>query len=50
MSREHTLDASQIHHDWDSSRAPVLAVESGDVVNFDLLMAGHGQVSVYALG
>ena len=44
MSREHTLGASQIHHDWDSSREPVLVIESGDVVNFDLLMAGHGQV------
>ena len=27
MSREHTLDASQIHHDWDASRDPVLAIE-----------------------
>jgi acetamidase/formamidase len=44
MSREHTLDASRIHHDWDAAREPVLAIEPGDVVHFDLLMAGHGQV------
>ena len=24
MSREHTVDASQIHHDWDASREPAL--------------------------
>jgi acetamidase/formamidase len=41
---EHTLDRSLIHHDWDNARQPVLAIRSGDVVHFDLLMAGHGQV------
>ena len=44
MSREHTLDASKIHHDWDGAREPVLAIQSGDVVHYELLMAGHGQV------
>jgi len=44
VSTEHTLDRSLIHHDWDHSHEPVLAVSSGDVVHFDLLMAGHGQV------
>jgi acetamidase/formamidase len=44
MSKEHDLAASNIHHDWDSKRPPVLTIESGDVVHFDLLMAGHGQV------
>jgi acetamidase/formamidase len=45
MSHEHVLDSSLIHHDWDAAREPVLSVVSGDVVHFDLLMAGHGQVS-----
>ena len=44
MSTEHTLDRSLIHHDWDHSHEPVLAVSSGDVVHFDLLMAGDGRV------
>ena len=45
MAREHHLDPSLYHHDWDSSREPVLAVGSGDVVHYELLMAGHGQVT-----
>jgi acetamidase/formamidase len=44
MSKEHVLDGSLIHHDWDNRREPVLAIESGDVVHFDLKMAGAGQV------
>jgi acetamidase/formamidase len=44
MSREHRLDASQIHHDWDSAREPVLRVDPGDVVHFDLPITGEGQV------
>ena len=45
MSREHTVDASQIHHDWDASREPVVTIESGDVVHFDLPITGEGQVT-----
>jgi acetamidase/formamidase len=44
MSSEHTLDPTVIHHDWDSSREPVLTIASGDVVHFDLQMAGERQV------
>jgi len=44
MSREHRLDASRIHHDWDRSREPVLAISPGDVVHFELPMAGDRQV------
>jgi acetamidase/formamidase len=44
MSREHVLDRTHIHHDWDNAHEPVLSVASGDVVHLDLLMAGHGQV------
>jgi acetamidase/formamidase len=44
MSREHVIDASLIHHDWDEGLSPILEVESGDVVHFDLLEAGNRQV------
>lgn len=44
MPREHSLDQRLIHHDWDRSRDPVLVVASGDVVHFDLLITGEGQV------
>ena len=42
---EHTLDLAHVHHDWDRSREPVLAVRPGDVVHFDLPITGDGQVS-----
>ena len=41
---EHVIDPTRIHHQWDNSLAPTLRIASGDVVHFDLLMAGHGQV------
>ncbi len=41
---EHVIDPAKIHHVWDNSLAPTLRIASGDVVHFDLLMAGHGQV------
>ena len=44
MSREHVIDPRLIHHDWDETLAPILEVESGDVVHFDLLEAGNRQV------
>jgi acetamidase/formamidase len=44
MPHEHHLDPAAIHHDWDSSREPVLTVQSGDVVHLELKMAGDGQV------
>ena len=45
MSAEHTVDTTQIHHDWDNTREPAAVVQSGDVVHFDLPMTGEGQVS-----
>jgi acetamidase/formamidase len=45
MAREHSLDPSAIHHDWDRDREPALTIEPGDIVQLDLLMAGHGQVA-----
>jgi acetamidase/formamidase len=45
VSTEHQLDASRVHHDWDSGREPVLRIASGDVVHFDLPITGDGQVT-----
>jgi acetamidase/formamidase len=45
VTQEHVLDRSLIYHDWDNSYEPALTVASGDVVHFDLLMAGDGQVA-----
>jgi acetamidase/formamidase len=41
---EHEIDSSRVHHHWDNRLAPTLRVASGDVVSFDLAMAGRGQV------
>jgi acetamidase/formamidase len=41
---EHVFDASIYHHAWDRDLEPALAIAPGDVVHFDLLMAGDGQV------
>ncbi|MEY2517928.1 MAG: hypothetical protein QOJ89_5292, partial [bacterium] len=41
---EHVFDASIYHHAWDRELEPALAVAPGDVVHFDLLMAGDRQV------
>jgi acetamidase/formamidase len=41
---EHVLDPACYHHAWDRALAPVLTIRPGDVVHYDLLMAGHGQV------
>ncbi len=41
---EHVFDASVYHHAWDRDLEPALAVAPGDVVHFDLLMAGDRQV------
>jgi acetamidase/formamidase len=42
---EHVIDPGRIHHNWDNGLEPTLRVTSGDVVHYDLLMAGHGQVN-----
>ena len=44
MSKEHVVDRSLIRHNWDNAYEPVLTVASGDIVHFDLLKAGNGQV------
>jgi acetamidase/formamidase len=41
---EHVIDPTRIHHIWDNSIEATLRIASGDIVRFDLPMAGHGQV------
>ncbi|HWF54633.1 MAG TPA: acetamidase/formamidase family protein [Solirubrobacteraceae bacterium] len=38
------IDPTRIHHHWDNRLEPTLRVEPGDVVHYDLKMAGDGQV------
>jgi acetamidase/formamidase len=45
MPREHTIDPTVIHHHWDNRLEPALAIQPGDTVHYDLLMAGDGQVN-----
>jgi acetamidase/formamidase len=40
----HAIDPNRIHHRWDNRLEPALRVASGDVVHYDLMMAGYGQV------
>jgi acetamidase/formamidase len=42
---ERRIDPERVHHRWDRSLEPVLRVESGDTVHYDLRMAGHGQIA-----
>jgi acetamidase/formamidase len=44
VSREHHVDRSLVHHDWDNAYEPVLTVASGDVVHLDLPITGEGQI------
>jgi acetamidase/formamidase len=41
---EHVADPKQIHHEWDADLGPVVTIDSGDIVHFDLKVAGEGQV------
>lgn len=38
------IDPSVVHHQWDLDLDPVLAVNSGDSVRYDIKVAGEGQV------
>jgi acetamidase/formamidase len=44
MSRDHVIDPSVIHHQWDADLEPILAIDSGDTVHYDIKVAGEGQV------
>jgi acetamidase/formamidase len=41
---EHHLGRTPWHHRWERDEEPTLTIESGDVVEFDLEMAGAGQI------
>jgi acetamidase/formamidase len=41
---DHMIDPERIHHSWDNTLEPSLRVASGDIVHYQLLMAGAGQV------
>jgi acetamidase/formamidase len=44
VAKDHVIDPSVIHHQWDSTLEPVLAVNSGDTIHYDIKVAGDGQV------
>jgi len=44
MAREHVIDPSVVHHQWDLDLEPLLVIDSGDTVHFDIKVAGEGQV------
>jgi acetamidase/formamidase len=46
--RETTADPARVHHEWDLELEPSLEIEPGDVVHFELAMAGRGQVELGA--
>jgi acetamidase/formamidase len=41
---EHQLDRTRFHHRWEIDTEPTLEIASGDVVEFDLEMAGAEQI------
>ena len=41
---DQTIDPERVHHGWDNTLEPILRVGSGDVVRYELRMAGHGQI------
>jgi acetamidase/formamidase len=43
---EHVWPSDRIHHAWDASLEPALTIASGDVVHYDIPMAGEGQVEL----
>ena len=44
MAQEHVIDPSVVHHQWDLDLEPLLAIDSGDTVHFDIKVAGEGPV------
>jgi acetamidase/formamidase len=44
VARDHVIDPRAVHHQWDLDLEPVLAVNSGDTVRYDIMVAGEGQV------
>jgi acetamidase/formamidase len=44
MPRDHVIDPAVVHHQWDADLEPILAIDSGDRVSYDLMVAGERQV------
>jgi acetamidase/formamidase len=44
MPREHVIDPAAVHHQWDADLEPILVIDSGDTVSYDLMVAGERQV------
>jgi len=45
MSREHTIARERVHFRWDRSLPPVLEIEPGDTVAYDLEEVSAGQIT-----
>jgi acetamidase/formamidase len=45
MAQEHELPAGHVHFRWDNSLEPVLEVEPGDVVHYELQEVSGGQIT-----
>jgi acetamidase/formamidase len=44
VPRDNVIDPSVVHHQWDADLEPILAIDSGDTVRYDVKVAGDGQV------
>lgn len=42
--QRHTADPERYAHMWDNAREPSVRIAPGDIVDFDLIMAGRGQI------
>ena len=42
---EHTIDPTIIHHRWIKDLEPALRIQSGDTVNYDLMVAGDPNIA-----
>lgn len=45
MAREYEVPAGRVHFQWDNSLEPVLEVEAGDVVHYELQEVSGGQIT-----
>ena len=45
MGREHVMPADRVHYRWDNSIRPVLEIEPGDEVIYDLREVSDGQIN-----
>ena len=45
MNKNYKVDSSKVHFGWDNSIEPVLRIAPGDIVEFDTVDAGGGQLN-----